>query len=181
MATAVIPTLFPQDLVFCFPYRFSYWSHYGTAAPPSHDVKHMYTHTRVCACSPARSKLFLRRRQKDPFLDILFKGERDSKESAFNAGDPGEGSTQVQSLGKIPWRRKWQSTPGFLPGEPHGQRSLWGYSPWGPCESDTIEQLALSLFTLRGKNRLLQNNVCKMIPLQKNSNNSKTTAINQVK
>ena len=32
---------------------------------------------------------------------------------------------------KIPWRRKWQPTPGFLPGESHGQRSLVGYSPWG--------------------------------------------------
>ena len=32
---------------------------------------------------------------------------------------------------KIPWRRKWQPTPVFLPGECHGQRSLAGYSPWG--------------------------------------------------
>ena len=31
---------------------------------------------------------------------------------------------------KIPWRRKWQPTPGFLSGEFHGQRSLVGYSPW---------------------------------------------------
>ena len=30
---------------------------------------------------------------------------------------------------KIPWRRAWQSTPVFLPGESHGQRSLAGYSP----------------------------------------------------
>ena len=30
---------------------------------------------------------------------------------------------------KIPWRMKWQPTPGFLPGEFHGQRSLAGYSP----------------------------------------------------
>ena len=42
-------------------------------------------------------------------------------------------------VGKIPWRRKWQSTPVFLPGESHGQRSLVGYSPWGCKESDTIE------------------------------------------
>jgi len=46
--------------------------------------------------------------------------------------------TWVQSLnpgilppGKIPWRRAWQPTPVFLPGESHGQRSLVGYSPWG--------------------------------------------------
>ena len=32
-------------------------------------------------------------------------------------------------------------TPVFLPGEPHGQRSLAGYSPWGHEESDTTEQL----------------------------------------
>ena len=33
-------------------------------------------------------------------------------------------------VGKIPWRRAWQPTPVFLPGESHGQRSLAGYSPW---------------------------------------------------
>ena len=32
---------------------------------------------------------------------------------------------------KIPWRRKWQPTPVFLPGESHGQRSPTGYIPWG--------------------------------------------------
>ena len=32
---------------------------------------------------------------------------------------------------KVPWRRAWQPTPAFLPGEPHGQRSLAGYSPQG--------------------------------------------------
>ena len=32
-------------------------------------------------------------------------------------------------IGKIPWRRKWQPTPVFLPGESHGWRSLVGYSP----------------------------------------------------
>ena len=44
-------------------------------------------------------------------------------------------------VGKIPWRRKWQPTPVFLPGESHGQRSLADYSPWGRKESDTTEQL----------------------------------------
>ena len=54
--------------------------------------------------------------------------------------------TWVQSLvGKIPWRRKWQPTPVFLPGEFHGQRSLAGYSPWGRKESDMTEQLTPDL------------------------------------
>ena len=37
------------------------------------------------------------------------------------------------------WRRKWQPTPAFLPGESHGRRSLVGCSPWGHTESDTTE------------------------------------------
>ena len=41
---------------------------------------------------------------------------------------------------KIPWRRKWQLTPVFLPGEPHGQRRLASYSPWGCKELDTTER-----------------------------------------
>ena len=46
---------------------------------------------------------------------------------------------------KIPWRRKWQPTLVFWPGEFHGQRSLVGSSPWGRKESDTTERLTLSL------------------------------------
>ena len=40
---------------------------------------------------------------------------------------------------KIPWRRVWQLTPVFLPGESHGWKSLVGYSPWGHTESDMTE------------------------------------------
>ena len=47
-------------------------------------------------------------------------------------------------VGKIPWRRKWQPTPVFLPGKPHGQRSLVGYSPWGHKVSDMTEVLLLT-------------------------------------
>ena len=45
---------------------------------------------------------------------------------------------------KIPWRRAWQPTPVFLPGESHGQWSLVGYSPRGGKES----------YYLHGLNRL---------------------------
>ena len=41
-------------------------------------------------------------------------------------------------VGKIPWRRAWEPTPVFLPGESHGQRSLAGYSLWGLKESDML-------------------------------------------
>ena len=48
---------------------------------------------------------------------------------------------------KILWRRKWQSTPVFLPGEFHGQGILVGYSPWSCKVLDTTEQLThMSLY-----------------------------------
>ena len=37
------------------------------------------------------------------------------------------------------WRRKWQPTPVFLPGESQGQGSLVGCRLWGHTESDTTE------------------------------------------
>ena len=37
------------------------------------------------------------------------------------------------------WRRKWQSTPVFLPGESQGRGSLVGCHLWGHTESDTTE------------------------------------------
>ena len=40
-------------------------------------------------------------------------------------------------VGRIPWRKAWQPTPVFLPGESHGQRNLVGYEP--RKESDTTE------------------------------------------
>ena len=45
-------------------------------------------------------------------------------------------------VGKIPWSRKWQPTPVFLPEKFHGQEEPGGlYSPWGRSESDTTERL----------------------------------------
>ena len=37
------------------------------------------------------------------------------------------------------WRRKWQPTPVFLPGESQGQRSLLGCCLWGRTQSDTTD------------------------------------------
>ena len=44
----------------------------------------------------------------------------------------------------MPWRRKWQPTPVYLPGKFNGQRNLAGYSPWGRKELDTAEQLSIT-------------------------------------
>ena len=45
----------------------------------------------------------------------------------------------------IPWRKKWQPTPVFLPGKAHGQRSLMDYSPWSHKESDTTMQPSMQV------------------------------------
>ena len=42
-------------------------------------------------------------------------------------------------VGKILWRRAWQPTPVFLPGESYGQRSLASYGPWGHKDLDMTE------------------------------------------
>ena len=44
---------------------------------------------------------------------------------------------------KIPWRRKWQPTPVFLLGYSHRQRSLAGYSPWGPKSQTGLKRLSI--------------------------------------
>ena len=54
-----------------------------------------------------------------------FPGSSVGKECAFSAGEP-RFDPWVE---KIPWRRKWQTTP-VLPGKSRRQRSLVGYSPW---------------------------------------------------
>ena len=60
------------------------------------------------------------------------------KSPSANAGDLRDVGL-IPRLGRSPWRRAWQSTPVFLPGESHGQRSLEGYSLQGLKESDTTE------------------------------------------
>ena len=63
----------------------------------------------------------------------------------------------IPGLGRSPWRRKWQPTPVFLPGESHGQRSLAGcIQSMGSQESDMTERLSAleknfkDIFQLRG-------------------------------
>ena len=63
---------------------------------------------------------------------VGFPGGLEGKRVCLQCGRPGFDP----SVGKNPWRRKWQPTPVFLPGKFHGWRSLVGYSPWGHKDSD---------------------------------------------
>ena len=73
------------------------------------------------------------------------------KNSPASAGDLRDvSSIPGPWVKKIPWRRKGQPTPVFLPGELHGQRSLAGCSLWGCKDSDTTERLSthMHMYTL---------------------------------
>ena len=70
---------------------------------------------------------------------IGFPGGATVKNPPANLGEIGDIGS-MPGLGRFPGRRKWQPTPVFLPGKPHGQRSLAGSSSWGRKESDTTEE-----------------------------------------
>ena len=50
-----------------------------------------------------------------------------------------DGPTSLSLFTFMHWRRKWQPTPVFLPGESQGWGSLVGCRLWGPTESDTTD------------------------------------------
>ena len=72
-----------------------------------------------------------------------FPGGSDSKESAYNSGDPAEFSPWA---GKILWRREWLPTPVLLPGEFYGQRSLAGWLQSHGVAKSWTERLTLTYF-----------------------------------
>ena len=73
-----------------------------------------------------------------PYFEKSSQVEQVGKNPPADAGDVRD-SSLVPGLGRFPWRKAWQPTQVFLPGESHGQRSLAGYSPQNSKESDTTE------------------------------------------
>ena len=69
-----------------------------------------------------------------------FLGDAVVKNPPANAGDVRD--MNLIPVRKMPWKRKWQPIPGFLPRKSYGQRSLAGYSPGCRKELDTTEQLS---------------------------------------
>ena len=71
---------------------------------------------------------------------------------SLSSKDPQEKgmSTHTNILAwRISWIEEWLSTPVFLPGEFHGQRSLVGYSPWGHEELDMTYQVIVTYLSFR--------------------------------
>ena len=74
----------------------------------------------------------------------VFPDGSEGKEPTWNAGDKGDAGL-IPGFGNVPWRRKWQPTPVFLPGETHGPRNLAGYSPCSCKESYTTEHTRIKV------------------------------------
>ena len=68
-------------------------------------------------------------------------------------------------VGKIPWRRKWQPTPVFLPEKFHGQRSLVCCSPWDRKQSDMTEYTPsyYKLFFAYPASEYMHQNMCSQV------------------
>ena len=69
------------------------------------------------------------------------------------------------------WRRKWQPTPVFLPGESQGRGSLVGCRLWGLTESDTTE------VTQQQQQQQQQHTEYNSVELKRQKNNGKETKI----
>ena len=96
--------------------------------------------TRLTRLSSSSSSQYSKNLSSSCF-HVGFPNGSDGKEFACKARDP----VIHPWVRRIPWRRKWQLTPVFLPEESHGDRSLCmeyeaGYSSWSRKESDTPEQ-----------------------------------------
>ena len=65
----------------------------------------------------------------------------------------------------IPWRRKWQPTPVFLPGKSKGQRSLAGCRPWGHNFATTEQQQRELIYVPMRRHRDLRNSKSRSVKL----------------
>ena len=70
-----------------------------------------------------------------------YQSSKQKEEMSSQFPSLGSGSGLNPQVRKIPWRKEWQPTPVFLPGETHGQRSLVCYSSWGHKESITPKRV----------------------------------------
>ena len=78
---------------------------------------------------------------------LISPGGAEVKMSACNVGDLGSIPGSDPWVGKIPWRRKWQPTPVFLPGESRGQRSLVDYSPRVPKSRTQLSDFTFTFWS----------------------------------
>ena len=90
----------------------------------------LYTYTLEKAMAPHSSTLAWK---------MSWAGEPGGLQSMESLRVGQDSATSLSLFSFMHWRRKWQPTPVFLPGESQGWGSLVGCRLWGHTESDTTE------------------------------------------
>ena len=84
---------------------------------------------------------------KESVCNVGDLGSTSGKESVCNAGNTVDSVCGFDPcVRRIPWKRKWQPIPVFLPGKSQGLRSLVGCIPWGRIELDMSEATECKCF-----------------------------------
>ena len=107
--------------VACAPFTISFWGWFAQICSQKFTEKAMAPHSSTLALKIPR--------REEP-------GRLQSRGSRRVGHD---WATSLSLFTFMHWRRKWQPTPVFLPGESQGRGSLMGCSLWGRTESDTTE------------------------------------------
>ena len=130
--------------------RGAWWAHnritieLDTTEPMQHSTGPLDSRALILDChfptiyTVFSSEAFFRQSQLLSFTVVGFPCGSDGEESSSNERDLGS----IPGLGRFPRRRAWQPTQYSCLENPHGQRSLAGYSSWGCKESDTTELLS---------------------------------------
>ena len=102
-------------------------------------VDSLYLHLYSCPANRFICIIFLREGNENPLQYSCLENPMDG--GAWQATVHGvvKSQTRLSDFTFMHWRRKWQPTPVFLPGESQGWGSLVGCHLWGRIESDTIE------------------------------------------
>ena len=124
-----------RDFVVKFIIKSCILIHIMHSCAGTHTVVCMYTHTYTCmslekAMAPRSSILAWK---------ITWMEEPGRLQSMGSLGVGHDWATSLWLFTFMPWRRKWQPTPVFLPGESQGWGGLVGCHLWGHTESDTTE------------------------------------------
>ena len=134
-----------------FPFIFAFITHFSSSFPPPHPP--MDTHLgifKVCFFCPSAIHLFgykciqIAEKAMAPHSSTLAwkipRMEEPGRLQSIGSLRVGHNwATSLSLFTFMHWRRKWQPTPVFLPGESQGPGSLVGCHLWGCTESDTTE------------------------------------------
>ena len=125
----------------CLPCPFFYYSHPGSGFVfnLSQKAKKQFIMGFICTSLMTNSEKAMANHSSTLAWQIPWMEEPGRLQSMGSLRVGHDWATSLWLFTFMHWRRKWQRTPGFLPGESRGRGSLVGCRLWGRTESDTTE------------------------------------------